>query len=172
MILTLSLDHSSEAVFEALRRAHFPPERNLVLAHVTLFHALPDEAGDTIRAGGTAVAAGTPPLPFETVGIMSLGRGAALRLAIEGFDDLMARLRDAWDVELTPQDRGRRVPHVTVQNKVDAETARRTLADLRAEYAPMAGTATGLRLWHYRGGPWAPIDAWAFAAGPVTSGAG
>jgi hypothetical protein len=43
LILTLALDGEAFAFFDGLRRAHFPPERNVVPAHVTLFHALPGE---------------------------------------------------------------------------------------------------------------------------------
>jgi len=32
------------AWLDRLRRAHFPPERNLLPAHLTLFHALPPSA--------------------------------------------------------------------------------------------------------------------------------
>src|SRR5215217_6904909 len=50
LVLTLALDAATAAWLEALRRAHFPPERNLVPAHVTLFHALPGEAIAAVRA--------------------------------------------------------------------------------------------------------------------------
>ena len=43
LILTLQLDAISNAFYEHLRRKYFPPERNLIAAHVTLFHQLPDE---------------------------------------------------------------------------------------------------------------------------------
>jgi len=43
LILTLALDGEAFALFDRLRREHFPPERNVVPAHVTLFHALPGE---------------------------------------------------------------------------------------------------------------------------------
>ena len=41
LVLTLLLDADTQAWLDSLRRAHFPPERNLVPAHVTLFHACP-----------------------------------------------------------------------------------------------------------------------------------
>ena len=50
LILTLMLDAGTQAWLEALRRAHFPPGRNLVPAHVTLFHALPGAEGDAVLA--------------------------------------------------------------------------------------------------------------------------
>ena len=60
LILTLRLDPESQARFDALRRAHFPPERNLLGAHVTLFHALPAAAADVVRTEITEVARRTP----------------------------------------------------------------------------------------------------------------
>lgn len=39
-ILTAELDPDSFAWFDGLRRAHFPPERIVLPAHVTLFHRL------------------------------------------------------------------------------------------------------------------------------------
>ena len=48
LILTLMLDEGTQAWLDALRRAQFPPERNLVPAHVTLFHALPGGELDAV----------------------------------------------------------------------------------------------------------------------------
>ena len=41
LILTAQLPDDMHARYTALRDAHFPPERNYLEAHVTLFHALP-----------------------------------------------------------------------------------------------------------------------------------
>jgi hypothetical protein len=41
-ILTLQLDPTAQAHFEALRQQHFPPALNHIPAHLTLFHQLPD----------------------------------------------------------------------------------------------------------------------------------
>ena len=49
-VLTLEMDGESFARFNELRQAHYPPERNLVPAHVTLFHRLPGERGREIKA--------------------------------------------------------------------------------------------------------------------------
>lgn len=43
LIVTLALDEQAQARFDALRSRHFPPDRNVLDAHVTLFHALPGE---------------------------------------------------------------------------------------------------------------------------------
>ena len=50
LILTLVLDAASQAFFDRLRRQHFPPERNVLDAHLTLFHALDGEQEQAILA--------------------------------------------------------------------------------------------------------------------------
>lgn len=74
-ILTLTLDPVSQAGFDALRSAHFPPSRLLVGAHVTLFHALPD--GLDVARAVEAEAARTVPFSVSVTGLRFLG--AALR---------------------------------------------------------------------------------------------
>jgi hypothetical protein len=43
LILTLEMDTHSFEILDALRKKHFPPERNVLDAHITLFHKLPGE---------------------------------------------------------------------------------------------------------------------------------
>ncbi len=43
LIVAAALDEGAFAWFEDLRQTHFPPSRNQVPAHLTLFHALPGE---------------------------------------------------------------------------------------------------------------------------------
>jgi hypothetical protein len=43
LILTLQMDERSQERFDRLRELHFPPERNYLSAHLTLFHKLPGE---------------------------------------------------------------------------------------------------------------------------------
>ena len=42
LIVTALLDEAAQQRFDRLRRSHFPPERNHLDAHLTLFHRLPD----------------------------------------------------------------------------------------------------------------------------------
>ena len=43
LIVTALLDEVAQERFDRLRREHFPPERNHLDAHLTLFHRLPDD---------------------------------------------------------------------------------------------------------------------------------
>ncbi len=156
LILTLLLDDEAQARFDRLRAEHFPPERNHLQAHVTLFHALPGEHEDAVRAE-LAAAAQRPPFEVAVTGVRFLGRGVAYDLASEELDVLRASLARAWAPWLTPQDRQRHRAHVTVQNKVTPEAARATLERLQAEFVPKEATGEGLPLWRYLGGPWEPV---------------
>jgi 2'-5' RNA ligase len=154
LILTLALDPVSFARLDAARRAHFPPERNLIPAHVTLFHALPGEALAEVAGRLAEVAAATPPLPLRIARLRFLGRGVAYEVEGPALLRLRAELAAGWAAWLAAQDRQGWRPHVTVQNKVSAEEARATLAKLRVGFAPWQARGEGLLLWHYRGGPW------------------
>ncbi len=153
LILTLALDDVAQQRFDALRRAHFPPERNLLAAHVTAFHALPGRHVDTVVADLVATAP-REPVVVTVTGVRSLGRGVAYDLRAPGAETVRTDLADRWEPWLTAQDRQRWRPHVTVQNKVAPEVARALQADLAAVFAPYGVTAVGWSLFRYRGGPW------------------
>jgi 2'-5' RNA ligase len=155
LIVTLDADPASARRFEALRQRHFPPERNLVPAHVTVFHALPGERLAEVSDTLATVARSTAPLPFRAVEVMAFGRaGTALRIDCGEARTLKRQLQHAFALPLTPQDAGGLRPHVTIQNKVPPDVAAVTRERARAEFAPFDGRFVGLALWHYRGGPW------------------
>ena len=58
---------------DGLRRAHYPPERNRLRAHVTLFHALPPSSEGEVRRLLGDLSAGPAP-EAELAGLMNLGR--------------------------------------------------------------------------------------------------
>lgn len=151
-ILTLRLDAASQAFFEKLRQAHFPPERNLIAAHVTLFHHLP-ETNDVLSTVGHA-AEERRAFPVEVTGLRSLGRGVAYTLASPELVELHRLLASSLREYLIPQDRQRFLPHVVVQNKVSGDEARALMADLKAGFTGSTAHAHGLDLWQYLGGPW------------------
>ena len=154
LILTLRLDEPSFERFDALRRRHFPPERNFIPAHLTLFHHLPGEREGEIAAHLRAVTEPAPPLTLAVTGLRLLGRGVAFALESDGLTALRGRLAREWADVLTPQDRQTFRPHVTIQNKVAPEAARALHEGLALDFVPFTVQGTGLLLWRYRGGPW------------------
>jgi hypothetical protein len=163
LILTLALDAASQAWLEALRQAHFPPERNLVPAHVTLFHALPGDAeaavGALLRRQCATMAEA---VPVRLGPPRLLGRGVALAVTAPEVAALRTRLATAWRDRLTRQDAQGWRPHATVQNKVSPEAARALHAALSATLPPREARAEGVLLWRYRGGPWEPAGCFPF----------
>ena len=142
LVVTLALDEAATARFDAERRELFPPGRTAVGAHLTLFHAVPGELVDTVLADVEAHA-DRDPFPVPVTEVMSLGRGVAYRLASSELAALHRTLQRSWWDHLTAQDRQGFRAHITVQNKVDPDTARRTLQRLTAGFASFDVVATG-----------------------------
>ncbi len=154
LILTLGFDAESFARLDGLRRRHFPPERNLIPAHLTLFHHLPGAEEPAIMAELARVTSAQAPMALTVAGLRSLGKGVAFAVDSPDLVALRARLASSFGHWLTPQDRQGFRPHVTIQNKVTPEAARDLLGRLQAGFSPWPATGEGLLLWRYLGGPW------------------
>ena len=163
LILTLALDEQATAFFNDLRRQHFPPARNYLDAHLTLFHHLPGARLDSLIEQLAARSRVQSPLRLHVAGVQFLGQGVAYSVQSSELEALHRELQAQWLPDLTPQDQQRRRPHVTVQNKVRPEVARALHEQLSAEFTPFEATGTGLQLWAYRGGPWEWIRTFDFS---------
>ncbi|MGF9756273.1 2'-5' RNA ligase family protein [Microvirga sp. 0TCS3.31] len=164
LILTLQLDERSFAFFDAQRRRYFPPERNFIPAHLTLFHALPGEQLANIRNDIEAAISDQQPFTLDVTGLRSLGRGVAYTLESSELGKMRCHLALRWNNWLKPQDRQNHNPHVTVQNKVDPTQVRALMEDLSETFEPFQATGAALDLWWYRGGPWEKVQTFHFAA--------
>lgn len=154
LVLTLQLDKASAQYFNQLRQQYFPRALNFLSAHVTLFHHLPGHEKDEITATLEEIRKDYEIMDVRVNGLRSLGRGVAYRLESAPLSALRRSLAQRWSHWLTPQDRGHFQPHITIQNKVSTEEARRTLAVLAAAFTPHTILGAGLDLWRYAGGPW------------------
>jgi 2'-5' RNA ligase len=154
LIVTALLDRTSMARFEALRRSHYPPERNQVSAHVTLFRQLPGRELDAVRRQIKAIARVTPPLAADVLPPRANGNGVAFPLVAPELVMVHAELADGWASLLIASDRAQLHPHVTVQNKVRATLARATLDVLERDFVPWRAQVTSIALWRYLDGPW------------------
>lgn len=157
LVVTLALDDLSQSRLQALRDAHFPLERDVVPAHVSLFHSLPGEQLAQVLDDVRAVAA-RPPFEVHVIGVRSLGRGSALVLESPELVAVRAALAQRWEHSLTRQDQQGFSPHVTVQNKVEPVQARELVSSLQAGFTPWSMLGTGVQLWRYLGGPWEPVE--------------
>jgi hypothetical protein len=156
LIVTAMLGASEQATFDRLRRDHFPPERNQLAAHLTMFHAIPPSLEAELRQRLAQFAAELAPPRADITGLMNLGGGVAFRIASDDLDAIRANLADAFRGHLTQQDSHGWRPHITVQNKVTSGQARALHDRLAASFSPRPLALTGLAYDHYDGGPWLP----------------
>ena len=163
IIVTALLVSADFAWFDALRRAHFPPERNQLPAHLTLFHHLaPSLEAELHRRLADATRRRTPPRA-RLAAPYSLGNGVAYRIDSPELEVIRGDLADAFAGMLTPQDASGWRAHVTVQNKVAPAEAKALLAQLTASFRPREVRIAGLASWWYRGGPWEVLSRHMFA---------
>lgn len=154
IIVTATMGAADQRFFDILRTTHFPPQRNHLAAHITLFHQLPpsslEELGRLIRR----IAAQTPPPAARLREVYSLGNGVAFRIDSPDLLAIRAGIADHFAGMLTAQDGGTPRLHITVQNKVAPQEARALLARLAGDFQPRPLSIVGLAAHFYRGGPW------------------
>lgn len=148
---------------DGLRHAHFPPERNQLAAHLTLFHHLPPTIAGELKGRLAERTRGQAAPVARASGLLNLGRGVAIRIESPELEAIRAELADAFAGLLTPQDQAGWRPHVTIQNKVAPAEAKALLATLQPGFAPRPVAIAGLAAWWYRGGPWEPLSRHMFA---------
>lgn len=161
LIVTAELGAPDQAWLDRLRRRHFPPERNRLAAHLTMFHALPPSAEAEVRH--RLGEAAREPAPLASIeGLMDLGGGVAYRVVSPDLDRLRDHLAEAFHGLLGAQDQGGWRPHVTIQNKVAPKAARALLAELEADFRSLPLAIAGLGLHRYLGGPWEKLAIYKF----------
>jgi hypothetical protein len=164
IIVTALIGEPDFTYLDILRRVHFPPERNHLRAHLTMFHHLPPSCEAELLQLLKDEARGNDP-QARLSGLINLGGGVAFRVDSPDLEDIRARIAERFAPMLMPQDRNPWRAHVTVQNKVKAPEARALLEQLSADFKPRSVAISGLAAWWYRGGPWEPIAAYLFRTG-------
>lgn len=161
LIVTAEIATPDLAWLDGLRRAHYPPNRNQVRAHLTMFHALPPSAETEVRSTLARLAAERPP-KASIEGLMDLGGGVAFRVASSDLNRIRRELVEDFLGLLSAQDSGGWRPHVTIQNKVPPKAARALKDRLEREFRQRSLSISGLGLHRYLGGPWEKLAAYAF----------
>jgi hypothetical protein len=161
LIITAEIAPPDFGWLDRLRRAHFPPARNVLPAHLTIFHALPPSAEHEVRSTLAALASG--PSPKASIeGLMDLGGGVAFRIVSDDLDRIRDDLARDFHGLLTAQDSGGWRPHVTIQNKVPPKEARALKERLEKDFRACPVAIHGLGLHRYMDGPWEKLAVYAF----------
>lgn len=163
LLVTLVMDAKSFEHFNALRQRHFPPERNHIPAHITLFHHLPGDEEAAIYEVLSQRAQARKRFEMRTTDLWMMGFGVAYRIESSDAQALRRELAATFAAWLTPQDaKPGFKPHITVQNKTSAEEAKTLHAQLAADFEPQEIMAVGMDLWRYLGGPWQHVKRFDF----------
>lgn len=161
LIVTAEIAQRDFSWLEGLRRAHYPPDRNQVSAHLTMFHALPPSAEPEVRSRLSDLAKGPPPLT-TIEGLMNLGGGVAFRVVSPDLDRIREELAEELHGLLGAQDSAGWRPHITIQNKVPPKAARELLDSLQREFVPRPLAISALALHRYLDGPWEAVARYSF----------
>jgi len=158
IVVTLNLEGCGWGFYlEQQRAMHYPPERNRVPIHITMFHQLPGEELPRIAEQAAGICRNRAAFSVNVTGLRNLGRGVAFLVQSAELLLFHAELSRIWNAHLIPQDRERFQPHITIQNKATPAEARTLLASMQATFEPFQMEAAGMDFWYYRGGPWEHI---------------
>ena len=161
LIVTAEIGASDLAWLDQLRQNHYPPERNQLPAHLTIFHSLPPSAEREVRSTLSRLSSERP--PRATIeGLMDLGGGTAFRVVSPDLDRIRRELGQDFRGLLGVQDSGGWRPHITIQNKVAPKESRALIARLEREFRPLQLAISGLGVHRYLGGPWEKLGSFAF----------
>lgn len=161
-ILTAKLPENIHNWADGLRRKHYPPERNHLHAHVTMFHAFAPSLMEELKHYVPQIVREFAPPTAEITGLMDLGKGTAIRLHSPGLLSIRALIAEHFHGSLTDQDLYEPRPHITIQNKVSKEEARALQAELGPQIEPRSFAFPALELHLYQGGPWEFVKGFAF----------
>ena len=156
LIVTAEIAPKDLAWLDQLRRAHYPPDRNQLPAHLTMFHALPPSAEGEVRSTLARLASEEAP-KASIEGLLDLGGGVAFRVVSIDLDRIRRSLADDFHGLLSAQDSGGWRPHITIQNKAPPKKARALKAVLERQFRPRSLLVRGLGLHRYLGGPWEQV---------------
>ncbi len=161
-IVTAELPPEVLAWADDLRRTHYPPERNHLAAHVTLFHALAPSLLDELWRVLARQAAERAAPTVRITGLMSLGRGTAIALESPQMLAIRAEIAERFHGALTAQDAHPPRLHITIQNKVTPAAARDLQQELAPQIAPRSFAFPALGLHLYCGPHWEAAGRWPF----------
>lgn len=161
-IVLAVLPDAVQAKLEALRRAHYPPERNHSPAHCTLFHAVPGMVAAELTDLLARLTAQTPPPRAQIDRVLDLDSGTALGVFCPDLVGLRERIADHFHGLLTGGDAVAARLHITIQNKVDRPTARALQRLLAASWQAIDTTVPALAVHRVTDGVWQPVGTWRF----------
>lgn len=170
LLVTAELPPAILAWADALRRAHYPPERNRLRAHVTLLHGLPPSAEEEVKRLLARLAAEVAPPRAEVTGIMDLGRGTAFAVDSPAMVCLHQQLAEGLHGLIQQRDARPLRLHITIQNKVARSEAIALQRRLAVDFRQRSFRFRGFGLYRWDGRLWNFAQLIAFRHGERKAG--
>jgi len=161
LIVTADFAATDFSWLDHLRRVHYPAEHNRVPVHLTMFQGLPPSAIEEVRRQLAIHSTGSRP-KAALASLMNLGSGVAFRVASADLEAIRGVIAQHFHGMLSGPDLTGWRPHITIQNKVSARTAKALLDQLEREFQPRPLAIAGLSVHRYRGGPWETLATYKF----------
>ena len=161
-IVTAELPGDILAWADSLRREHYPPQRNKLAAHVTLFHSFAPSLRDELPRVLARLAGEYARPAAQIDSLMSLGTGTALAIRSPGMLAIREHIAEMFHGALTAQDSHAPRLHITVQNKVAPRESKALQRQLSATLEPREFAFTGLGLHLYCETHWDSVGIWSF----------
>ena len=161
-IVTAELPLDILAWADALRRQHYPAERNKLAAHVTLFHSFAPSLRNGLRdvLAGMATEFAAPAARINRT--LDLGSGTALAITSSGMTEIRALIAAHFHGALTAQDLHEPRLHITIQNKVIRRLAIALQQELLTSLRARDFAFRGLALQIFRTTHWETLGQWPF----------
>lgn len=157
VIITCKFEDEVEEYFNSLRQQYFPTAKNLVKAHLTLFHHILMPAENVLNLVKQNTL-NTKPFDLSVERITFTGRGVAVVITSDELMHLHKNLQQVFKAVLTPQDKQGLWPHITIQNKASVSESKALAIGLQQRFKPFTATVIRLELFYYLNGPWKVID--------------
>ena len=151
LIITVRIEDPAQSFFDEKRNAYFPRHCNYVPAHLTFFHAAPNNISfiDSLKE-----AANQPENMLEANAVMPFENGMAYAVQNEHLQALHADLQEKFIDQLSGKDKKIWKPHITIQNKVTAFKALKTYKELSGNFKPYSFKAEGFNGYVYAKQKW------------------
>ncbi|MEP3227447.1 MAG: 2'-5' RNA ligase family protein [Parasphingorhabdus sp.] len=162
IIMTAIMGRQDFAWADQRRRQYYPPDRNILPAHITLFHHLPPQALAEIKQAVKDMTGMNHPPKTSLHRLIHLGNGVAYELHAPDLLAMRMELADKFHGLTVLQDQQTPRLHITIQNKVSPKDAKQLVTQLSAEFEPRPFEIKGLALHYYEDGPWQSIGEWPF----------
>ena len=160
--MTATMGAADFAWADALRKKHYPAEKNQLPAHITLFHHLPPQGLNEITSLVKKTTQDHCSPQCTLADVMQFDEGVAYKLHSPQLLELRRFLGASFHGLLVQQDQQEPRLHITVQNKADPGVGKKLFRELSAQFEPRAFEITGLGLHYYMDGPWQEIGSWRF----------